>query len=467
MSRRNVEAEQAVLGGIMLAPDAYWRVSGLLTADDFAHPAHKQIWQAIRECLQPAPGGQQTPVDPVTLGEWFDARGKSGVVQGGAYLIELFTQTPSAANIVAYAEIVSKRAEAERVQAAGRRIATCDSYTEAQSVLAEVRPQQAQRVKSVKDGLSEMLEAMQLRASGPYGLSWGIPELDAIAGRLVGSRVYGIAGRAKMGKTTLSLCPQLAAVLSNRRVLNFSLEMTAGDLTTRALSFVGQFSHEVFERPGGVPDEMWPQINEAARQLVEKRWMIDDQPALTMDQIEGRSIQHHMESPLDLIVVDHIGLVKLPGRGTRNDELGGVTYGLKNLSKRINVPILALIQLNRSLETRDDKRPKMPDLRDSGNIEQDFDLICGIYRDEVYNPNSLDAGHAEIITMATRHTKGGTAFVRAHMEKMTYGPAERARRCFPPVSHGKAGGGGSGSGFAGYGAQGSQQGAVSRVGRDD
>lgn len=466
MSRRNVEAEQAVLGGIMLAPDAYWRVSGMLTAEDFSLPAHGLIWQAIRESLQPAPGSTATPVDPVTLGEWFVARGKGAVVENGSYLIDLFTTTPSAANIVAYAEIVAKRAEAKRVQEAGRRIAACDSYTEAQELLAEVRPQQAQRAKTVKDGLSEMLEAMQLRATGPTGLTWGIPEVDAIGGRLRGSRVYGIAGRAKMGKTTLSLPPQVQAVICGHRVLNFSLEMTAGDLTTSALSYIGQFPHDVFERDDGVPDELWPQINEAAKQIVDKGWLIDDQPALTLEQIESRSLQHHMESPLSLIVVDHIGLVRLPGRSNRNDELGQVTYGLKNLSKRLNVPVLALIQLNRNLESREDKRPKMHDLRDSGNIEQDFDFICGIYRDEVYNPASLDAGYAEIITLAGRHTKGGTAFVRAHLETKTYGPAERARRCFP-VGHGQAGSGGSSSGFKGYGAKGGKSGAFSVVGRDD
>lgn len=464
MTRRNVEAEQAVLGGVMLAQESYWRVSGMLTAADFSLPVHALIWEAIRESLQPPPGTEQTPVDAVTLGEWFEARGKLGMVENGAYLIDLASNTPSAANIVAYAEIVAKRAEAKRVQEAGKRITACESFNEAQELLAAARPQQAQRAKSVKDGLAEMLDAMQQRASGPSGLSWGFPEMDALAGRLVGSRVYGIAARAKMGKTALSISPQVAALMAEdarHRVLNFSLEMTAGELTQRALSLIGRFSGDVFESDE-VPDEAWPKINAAARQISDKAWLIDDQPALTMEQIESRAIQHHMESPLSLIVVDHIGLVRLPNRGTRNDELGQVTYGLKNLSKRLGVPVLALIQLNRNLESRQDRRPIMSDLRDSGNIEQDFDFICGIYRDEVYNPESLDRGHAEIITLASRHKKPGTAFVRANLETMTYESPERERRCFPP-GHGPASSGGGSGGFKDYGKASSQPRAVSSI----
>lgn len=466
MSRRNVEAEQAVLGGIMLAPDAYWRVSGLLTADDFSLPAHKQIWQAIRECLQPSPGSDPTPIDPVTLGEWFEARGKSGVVQGGAYLIELFTQTPSAANIVAYAEIVAKRAEAERVQAAGRRIAACDNFADAQALLAEVRPQQTARVKSVKDGLSEMLEAAQLRSNGPYGLTWAIPGVDRVAGLLVPSRLYGIAARAKMGKTTTSLAPQIHAVLRNKRVLNYSLEMTAGELTQAGLALIGGFDSEIFEREEGVPDESWAYIHAAAQQIAGKPWLIDDRPGLTLAEIESTAMQHHMEQPLDLIVVDHIGLVRLPHRrnATKSDELGEVSYGLKNLAKRLRVPILALVQLNRNLETRADKRPITPDLRDSGNLEQDFDCVVSVYRDEVYNPQSPDVGHAEIDTMFNRHGRGGMAFVSVDMGTKRYGEPKHPRLAFPAGSNS---GGSNGGGFKNFGAPRSQSSALSVAGRDD
>jgi replicative DNA helicase len=457
MSRRGVEAEQAVLGGVMLRQEAYWRVAEMLTADDFSLPVHALIWRAMGDAMRGS-----KPVDAVTLGEWFEAEGKSHHVQGGAYLVELASTTPSAANIVAYAEIVAKASERRRVQDAGKQIARAEDYAEAQALLAAARPEQAQRVKSARDGLAEMLDAMQLRANGPYGLSWGVPGLDPVAGRLVGSRLYGLAGRAKMGKTTLSLQPQLAAVLSGKRVLNYSLEMTAGELTQRALCCIGQFSHEIFEREDGVPDEAWSFIHVAASRLRDAPWLIDDQPGLTLEQITSRSRQHHMERELSLIVVDHLGLIALPKRGSRNDELGEVTYTLKNLSKELNVPVLALLQLNRNLEQRTDKRPIVSDVRDSGNIEQDMDSIVGIYRDEVYHPESADAGHAELISLANRHGRGGTAFVSADMEHMTYGEPKHPRREFP--SSGSSRAGSSGGGFSNYGQARSQPRAVSGAG---
>ncbi len=444
--------EDAVLKSLMQDPAAYWRVAETLCSDDFS-PKGRRLFDAIVAEIK---AGRAS--DAVTLADTLgDELGMEAMDIG-------FNAVGVASNVVSYAKIVAEKGEARRVKQAGQRIAQVATYAEAQQLLAEVRPQQATRAKTVKDGVAEMLDAMQTRMAGPTGLSWGVPEVDTTLGLLVKSRLYGIAARAKMGKTTLSLRPQIAALRADKRVLNFSLEMTAGELVQRALSSVGQFSHDFFERDDGVPDEAWPMIHAAAKQIIEKGWLIDDQPGLTMEQISARARQHHMESPLGLIVVDHMGLVHLPKRGSRNDELGEVSYGLKNLSKELQVPILALLQLNRSLESRENKRPTMPDLRDSGNIEQDFDCIAGIYRDDVYHENSLDAGHAEIIGIANRHRKPGTAFVYADMDTMTYGPAKRERRCFP--GDGKTGGRSGGGGFANYGTKSSQPRTVSLVGGD-
>lgn len=442
-------ASDYVLAGLLHEPEAYWRIASIVTVDDFP------------------------PADRALFG-WIESGTKVGEVRD--YITALDTDFDvlsyskgmrSTAAIEEYARLVAQDGERRRVRDAGRRIETCDSYADAQALLAAVRPQQAQAVKSVKDGVAEIIHNLKLRAGGVTGLSWGVEEIDEVAGRLVGSRLYGIAGRAKMGKTTLSLKPQVASVLAEKRVLNFSLEMTAGDLTQRALAMLGQFSHDYFERDGGVPDEVWPMIRAAAEQIIHKGWLIDDQPGLTMAQIVARTKQHHMENPLDLVVVDHMGLVSLPRRGSRNDELGEVSYGLKNLSKELNLPILALLQLNRGLESRDNKRPTMPDLRDSGNIEQDFDCILGVYRDEVYDEQSADAGHAEIITLANRHRKPGTAFVSCDMETMTYGTPRHERRCYPGNRHGGAGGGGGRSGFANLATKGSKSRPLSVVGRDE
>ena len=446
--------EDSLLRVLMADNSTYWQVAEIVCADDFS-PKARRLYGAIAEAVK---AGE--PADSVTLACTLgDALGQEAQ--------DIATHSfGSITNAAHYARMVAEKGEARRVRQAGERIALCESYAEAQKLLAEARPQEAAHAKSVEDGLAQMLEAMQQRADGPYGLSWGVSGVDGVAGLLVPSRLYGVAGRAKMGKTTFALQPQIKALLAGKRILNFSLEMTAGELMQRALSSIGQFSHDVFEAEAGVPDECWSAIHAAASQITKKDWLIDDQPGLTVEQIEARTRAYHMQQPLDLVVVDHIGLIRLPNRNSKTDEMGQVTYALKNLAKALKLPVLALCQLNRNLEGRADRRPMMSDLRDSGNIEQDFDCIVSVYRDEVYNAASSDAGHAEISTIANRHGRGGTAFVLADMDRMTYGEAKHQRTCFPE-RHGSAGGSSGGSSFTGYGAKSSQPRTVPGVRRDD
>lgn len=447
--------EDSLLAVLMAANECYWQVCEVVCADDFS-PKGRQIFEAIATEIKAG-----RAVDSVVLG------GLLSKALGDEAMDIAVSATGAIGNVQSYAKLVSERGEARRVREAGQRIVLSKTYSEALEHLAAVRPQQAAKAKTVKDGLSEMLDAMQMRTSGPSGLSWCIPGVDEIAGRLMPGRVYGIAGRAKMGKTTLSLAPQIGAIQRGVRVLNFSLEMTAGDLVTAAVANVGQIPHEYFEREDGVPDEAWPLINEACRSIHELPWLIDDQPGLTLDAMTSRAKQHHMEQELGIIVVDHLGLTKLAGKDTRNNELGLVTYGLKNLAKELKIPLLVLLQLNRKLEERMDKRPMMSDLRDSGNIEQDFDCIVSVYRDDVYHPESPDAEHAEVSTLANRHGKGGTAFVHADLGHKTFGQAKRERRCFPGDRSGSNRSAGSGSGFAGYAPARSKPRPFSVVGSDD
>lgn len=450
--------EDSLLKVLLVDNQAYWQISEIICPDDLT-PKARKIYEAIAAAAKSGPA-----VDFITIGE------VAGPVIGQEAMDIACNSSGVLANIASYAHAVSARGEAKRVREAGHKIMAASSFAEAQELLAAVRPQQMIKAKTVRDGLNEMLEAAQRRAAGPYGLTWGVPGVDQVAGRLAPARLYGIAGRAKMGKTTLSLPAQIRAVLGlpekeikPARVLNFSLEMTAGELVQAALANVGNFSATYFEREDGVPDEAWAYIHEAAKRLNEAPWLIDDTPALTMEQIESRAIQHHMQEPLSLIVVDHIGLVRLPHRkgASHSDELGEVSYGLKNLAKRLNVPVIALLQLNRNLESRPDKRPNMADIRDSGNIEQDCDCIVSIYRDEVYNPNSPDKGHAEISTMANRHGRGGTAFVSVDLDKKTYGEPAKQRHCFPAGSNSTNSGGG---GFADSYGQSQQSRPVARTG---
>lgn len=445
--------EDSLLAVLMARNEAYWQVCEIVCPQDFS-PKARKLYEAIAAQIR-----DNLPADVVTLAD------KLGDALGMEALDISSNCVGSLSNVASYAKLVSERGEAKRVREAGAKIAQAESYAEAQEFLAAVRPQQAFRVKSVQDGLGEMLEAAQRRASGPYGLTWGVPGVDAIAGRLAPARLYGIAARAKMGKTTLSLAPQCAAILEGKRVLNFSMEMTAGELVQAMLAHVGQFSASYFEREDGIPDHAWALIHEAAKRINKSPWLIDDTPALTMAQIEARAIQHHMVEPLELIVVDHIGLTRLPHRkgASHSDELGEVSYGLKNLAKRLRVPIMPLCQLNRNLESRSEKRPNAADLRDSGNLEQDFDCVVSIYRDEVYNPASPDAGHAEITTMFNRHGRGGTAFVSCDMDKKTYGKPTREQQCFPSGTHSADSGRG---GFASRFRSGGQSRALAAAGPD-
>lgn len=460
MNRRGAEAEQAVLGGIMLAPDAYWRVADMLAAEDFTHGPHALIWQAMHDAMHPLPGDKPSPIDPVTLGFWFEKQGKSGAVQGGAYLIELASTTPSAANIVAYAEIVSKNGEARRVREAGQRIALAQTYDEAQKLLAEVRPQQMARVKSVKDGLTEMVEALQRRyeATGDVsGIPTGVDTLDTLTSGWQPGNLVIVAARPGMGKSAYALQDSLAGV----RTLYFSLEMTAGELMERAVANVGQLPHRWLRFPKEAPDHALSLITEASRSVSDIPLKIDDQASRTVDAICSVARQEHMSNPLKLVVIDHLGLIARDGKHDAS-ELGAITSQLKRLAKELDLTVMLLCQLNRGLESRTDRRPMLSDLRDSGRIEEDADVVLALYRDEYYNPNGPLAGYLELIIRKNRSGEQGTAWAKSLLGQM------RLEGCDEPIrSAANAPANDGNGGFATRFAKSRQQGAVSRVGRDD
>jgi replicative DNA helicase len=452
MNRRGAEAEQAVLGGILLAPEAYWRVADMVTAEDFTHGPHALIWQAIR-----AKVAEGSPIDYVTLADWFESQGKIGAVQGGAYLIELASTTPSAANIVGYAEIVSKNGESRRVREAGQRIALAQSYSEAQALLAQVRPQQMARVKSVKDGLTEMVETLQRRyeAEGDVtGISTGVASLDALTSGWQRTELVVVAGRPGMGKTAFAL----QASLTGCRTLYFSLEMSAGQLMERAVANIGQLPARWMKFPKEAPDHALEMITAASRKLSSVPLILDDTPARTVDAISAIARQAHMVEPLELVVIDHLGLI---GREGRHDasELGAITAQLKRLAKELNCTVLLLCQLNRSLETRTDKRPVMADLRDSGRIEEDADVVLTLYRDEYYSPNGPLAGYLELILRKNRSGEQDTAWAKSMLGQMRLESCDEPEQ--RPAANLAANDGNRG--FASRFSKGSQPGAFSGV----
>lgn len=406
----SIEAEQAVLGGLMLAPESFDRVGDKLTANDFYRRDHQLIWRAIAELVE-----KDRPCDAVTLGEWFDSQGLSEQVAGGAYLIELATNTPSAANITAYAEIVRDKAVMRKLIEVGTQIVN-DGFQPDGRETTELLATAEQKVfaiaesgargrtdfTAVNTALKDAFDVLQDRFNNGgsiTGLPTGYHEFDDMTAGLQPTDLIILAARPAMGKTTLALnVAEYAAIKSKKAVAVFSMEMSAAQLALRLISSNGRVNAQRL-RTGQLEDEDWSRVTGAIRMLKETKIFIDDTPALSPDMLRAKSRRLHRENNgLGLIVIDYLQLMAVPGNSeNRATEISEISRSLKALAKELKVPVIALSQLNRSLETRTDKRPVMADLRESGAIEQDADIIVFIYRDEYYHKDSADKGLAEII----------------------------------------------------------------------
>lgn len=407
---QSVEAEQAVLGGLMLAPDAYDRVADQLVEEDFYRRDHQLIYRAIRELAE-----RSRPFDAVTLGEWFDSQGLSEQVAGGAYLIELATTTPSAANIAAYAEIVRDKAVMRKLIEVGTEIVN-DGFQPDGRDSSEILSKAEQQVFAIAEAgargrtdftpvtkaLSEAFDVLQTRyANGGAvtGLPTGYTEFDEMTAGLQNTDLLILAARPAMGKTTFALnIAEHVAFRTKKAVAVFSMEMSASQLALRLISSVGRVNAQRL-RSGQLEDEDWARVTGAIRQLREVKIFIDDTPGLSPDVLRAKSRRLKREHDLGLIVIDYLQLMSVPGnQENRATEISEISRSLKHLAKELNLPVIALSQLNRSLEQRADKRPVMADLRESGAIEQDADIIIFIYRDDYYNKEtSPDKGLAEVI----------------------------------------------------------------------
>lgn len=407
---QSIEAEQAVLGGLMLAPDAYDRVADQIVEEDFYRRDHQLIYRAIRDLAE-----KSRPFDAVTLGEWFDSQGLSEQVAGGAYLIELASNTPSAANITAYAEIVRDKAVMRKLIEVGTEIVN-DGFQPDGRDSGEILAKAEQQVFAIAEAgargrtdftpvtkaLSEAFDVLQTRyASGGAvtGLATGYTEFDEMTAGLQPTDLLILAARPAMGKTTLALnMAEYAAFRSKKAVAIFSMEMSASQLALRLISSVGRVNAQRL-RSGQLEDEDWSRVTSAIRQLREAKIFIDDTPGLSPEVLRAKSRRLKREHDLGLIVIDYLQLMSVPGNSeNRATEISEISRSLKHLAKELNLPVIALSQLNRSLEQRADKRPVMADLRESGAIEQDADVIIFIYRDDYYNKEtSPDKGLAEVI----------------------------------------------------------------------
>jgi replicative DNA helicase len=418
----SVEAEQAVIGGLLLDTQAWDQVGDSIVSEDFYRPDHRMMFEAISDLV-----AESKPIDVVTVSEMLERRGKLADVGGLAYLSTLVRDTPTAANARAYAQIVREKALLRSLISAGHAISSSVFNDEGMSArdlvnLAEQkvfeiaergsRPSEgAQWVRRMLPALIEQIDDWHNNPDKLRGIATGFMDFDKKTGGLRGGDLVIVAGRPSMGKTTLAInMAENVALDPNVKgsVLIFSMEMPAEQLMTRMLSSVGGVPlHDI--RSGRVTDQDWVRITSATSQLQEARLFIDETPGLTPTELRARARRVKREHGLDLVVVDYLQLMQVSGnKENRATEISEISRGLKALAKELSVPVIALSQLNRSVEQRESKKPVMSDLRESGAIEQDADMILFIYREEVYDKNTPRKGEADIDL--AKHRNGETGY---------------------------------------------------------
>jgi replicative DNA helicase len=421
MPPHSIPGEQAVLGGLMLDDEAWDRVADLVVAEDFYRREHQLIFRAMGALAE-----HSQPLDPVTLGEELERRGELADVGGMQYLGMLANDTPSASNIPAYARIVREQSVVRQLIKVGNRIADSGYRPEGRKVhqlldeaenqvfrIAEQQAKGRSGFRPITTLLTETVNRIEELFSSEEaltGVSTGFDDFDTRTSGLQKSDLIIVAGRPSMGKTTFAMnIAENVAIGSGMPVAIFSMEMPGEALTMRMISSLGRINQQAV-RSGKLEDDDWPRVTSAVSILSQAKLFIDDTPALTPGELRARCRRLMKEhGQLGLVVIDYLQLMQAPEAGeNRTNEISAISRNLKALAKELEVPVIALSQLNRSLEQRPNKRPVMSDLRESGAIEQDADLIVFIYRDEVYNEDSPEKGKAEIIIGKQRNGPIGT-----------------------------------------------------------
>ena len=421
VSPHSIQAEQSVLGGLMLDNQTWDSVADKVVESDFYRKDHRLIFRTIQQLAD-----KQDPFDVITLSEALDTAGQLEEAGGLAYLGMLAKDTPSAANIVAYANIVRDKSVLRQLIHVGTDISdsafnpegrnTAELLENAERQVFEIAEQRQRgqggftSIKSLLAQAVDKIETLYEQEGSITGASTGFADFDEMTSGLQPSDLIIVAGRPSMGKTTIAMnMAENIAIKGDKPVAVFSMEMPGDSLAMRMMSSLGRIDqHKV--RTGKLDDDEWPRLTSAINLLAETKLFIDDTPALTPTEVRSRARRLMREhGQLGLIVLDYLQLMQSPASGdNRVQQISDISRGLKALAKELNVPVIALSQLNRNLEQRPNKRPVMSDLRESGGIEQDADVIVFVYRDEVYNPDSPDKGIAEIIIGKQRNGPIGT-----------------------------------------------------------
>ncbi len=422
MSPHSPEAEQSVLGGLLLSSDGWDSIAETVTANDFYRPSHRLIFRQIAILAEAG-----NPVDVITVADKLTANGELDSAGGLAYLAELAGNTPSASNIRAYAQVVRERSSLRSLIEVAQGIAesgfnpegrsSVELIDEAERLIMQISEQGPkaggpQEVNPLLESALERIDELYLSGGDITGLTTGYSELDGMTSGLQDSDLIIVAGRPSMGKTSFAMNLVETAVLNQKKpILVFSMEMPANALIIRMLSSLGRIDQTRI-RNGKLEQEDWPKLSAAVTKLKDAPLYIDDTAALTPTEVRSRArkvAREYGDGELGMIMLDYMQLMQVAGSSEgRTAEISEISRSLKAIAKEFQCPVVALSQLNRALEGRPNKRPVNSDLRESGAIEQDADVIMFIYRDEVYNEDSSDKGVAEIIIGKQRNGPIGT-----------------------------------------------------------
>ncbi|HMK65103.1 MAG TPA: replicative DNA helicase [Thermodesulfobacteriota bacterium] len=418
---QNLEAEQSVLGGILLEPEALSRVLEVMTGDDFYRESHRKIFDSMLDLYQ-----KGTPVDLITLTEILHNKGHLENIGGASYLTTLTDAIPSAVHVDVYAKIIREKSILRRLINRTTEIASKsynfagqaeDLLDEAEKAIfeisdAKINPLVYPLSDVIKDSFST-IEQLYDRREKVIGVPSGFTKLDQLTSGFQNSDLIIIAGRPSMGKTAFALnIARNAAVENEIPVVVFSLEMSRQQLAIRLLCSEARIDSNSV-RTGYFGEREWSKLTAAAGVLSEAPIYIDDSPAMGVLQMRAKARRLRMEKGLGLIVIDYLQLMKgREGSERREQEISEISRSLKGLAKELNIPVIALSQLNRRPEGRDDKKPVLADLRESGAIEQDADVICFIFREEMYEENPKQKGIAEILLRKHRNGPTGTVALK-------------------------------------------------------
>jgi len=442
----SVEAEQSLLGGLMQNNDAWDKVADLVAAHDFYRKDHRLIFSAISSLAEDG-----HPCDVVTVSEYLGNRGELDDAGGLEYLATLTNETPGAANARAYAKILRERSTLRSLISAGNEISgsafstdgrsAAELVDEAERLVFEIAEMGArgsagfQSLKQILPAAVDRIDLLHQSGGDITGIPSGFNEFDKLTAGLQPGDLIVIAGRPSMGKTTLAVnIAENAAIGAKVPTAIYSMEMPSEQLAFRMISSLGRLD-QTHLRTGKFPDEDWSRINTAVQLMSDAPIFIDDSPGLSPTEIRARARRLKREADLGLIVIDYLQLMQVHGNTeNRATEISEISRNLKALAKELRVPIIALSQLNRSVEQRQDKRPVMSDLRESGAIEQDADLIVFIYREEVYKPDTPRKGIADISIAKQRNGPIGDfplTFVGRFTKFENWVPESYAEEAYP------------------------------------